>query len=787
MTVARNKRLRFKPRSQADDAPASSDLALAADGTITGFARDPAEPERRFTVEILLDGLVVATRHADAFVPRLAEDGRGDGCYGFVLDLPAAALSAAHLLEARLANLGTPVGRPIDLSATDRLLADNRPTAHLRWLGGLRFSGWLDTTAEVGLEASVDGDTVIQFRAGVWTRIEADGEQAERSVRAFDFHLPERFADGRPHRVTLRRDTGESLPAATDFVAFPDGLAATIASFGEAESERLRGELYDRLIPSSLPFADYAAWRERFPLPEVPPGQHRLAVIVIGHEGAGRTLASLEAQSHQEWSAAVIECDPFTIDGDAVEEFLREATDADSVLVAMAGTALSPDALARIGAAFEEHSDAIALYGDLDLLTADGELWPLAFPAFDYERMLEQGYCAHLFALRRRTAEAALRRRPENLYRLFNAVFDETGPHGANVLHLPGALATLHGLDLEVATTELAAATRSHLHARYVASDVVPGAGDMFPAVHVQRIPRRAQITIVIPTRDRLPLLRTCLDSIAPAVERSDAQILVVDNDSSDPDTLSYLSDIAEQGIATLRVEGPFNFARLNNRAAAMLETDILCLLNNDIEATDDRWLEEMLTRLAEPDVGAVGALLTWPSGVVQHGGVVLGMNFMAMHAFRDRLAEDSGYLDLLHVAHECNAVTAACLLTRRADYLSVGGMDETSFAVAFNDVDYCLKLREAGKRIVFTPHARLIHGERVSRGDDARADRRGNFERELDRFRARWRDALVNDPSYNPQLSRDGLPYGALAWPPGDRSARFNQRPRARHLPPGF
>ena len=130
---------------------------------------------------------------------------------------------------------------------------------------------------------------------------------------------------------------------------------------------------------------------------------------------------------------------------------------------------------------------------------------------------------------------------------------------------------------------------------------------------------------------------------------------------------------------------------------------------------------------------------LTFPGGVVQHGGVVLGVNFGAAHAFTDRLLDDPGYLDLLRVAHECNAVTAACLLTRRADYLAVGGMDEARFGVAFNDVDYCLKQREAGKRIVFTPHARLVHAESASRGRDHRPDKRDRFERELAMLRARW------------------------------------------------
>jgi GT2 family glycosyltransferase len=427
------------------------------------------------------------------------------------------------------------------------------------------------------------------------------------------------------------------------------------------------------------------------------------------------------------------------------------------------------------------------MYGDLDYLADDGRLWPLAFPAFDYERMLEQGYCAHLFAVRRDALFAGLEARPDNLYRLFNCLLDHRDPRQANILHLPGALATLPKLNRVNAGSRLSVASHMHLRARGVGAEVGQQQGNLFPAIRIKRPIAHERVTVMIPTRDRLSLLRTCLDSISPAVERCSADILVIDNDSADPETIDYLANLSRRGIRTLRIEGPFNFARLNNQAAAMLDSDVLCLLNNDIEANSDDWLEEMLTRLAEPDVGAVGALLTWPGGVVQHGGVVLGMNFAATHAYTDRFSDDPGFVDQLLVAHECSALTAACLVTRRSDYLAIGGMDEARFAVAFNDVDYCLRLRQTGKRIVFTPHAKLVHAESASRGKDDRADRRDRFERELSLLRARWGELLNEDPTYNPQLSRDGVPYSGLAWPPGPRNPRYNHLPTARALPLGF
>jgi GT2 family glycosyltransferase len=764
-----------------------SRLALAQDNTVSGFVFDPEAPERRFTVDILLDGLVLRTTYANALVPELFAQGL-DGAYGFSVTLEPDLLRAASVLEARVANLGTPIGRAIDLE-NDSAFADLRPTCELRWLGGLHFEGWIDSEVAATLEAVVDGETVAQVRATAWTHIGDDAKgQESRNARAFDFHVPQRFADGRVHRIGLRKDDGEQLPTTSVFVAFPDGLAEMIEAFGDHGAEQLRGKLYDQLIPASLPLADYANWRDRFPLPEPPASRLQLAVVVAGTAGAQQTLSTLETQSHENWTAGAIDGQPLAVDCDALLEFLEDAaSDAQHVVVTMAGMSLEPNALARIAAAFEAYPDATAIYGDLDFLADDGRLWPLAFPAFDYERMLEQGYCAHLFAVRRKALLAGLGARPDNLYRLFNCLLDHADPRQANILHLPGALATLPKLNRVNAGSRLAAASHMHLRARGIEPDVIQQQGNLFPAIRVKRPVRLERVTVMIPTRDRLSLLCTCLDSIAPAVERCRADILVIDNDSTDPETVDYLADLRRRGIRTLRIEGPFNFAKLNNEAATTLDSDVLCLLNNDIEANSDDWLEEMLTRLAEPDVGAVGALLTWPGDVVQHGGVVLGMNFAATHAYTDRFSNDPGFADQLLVAHECSALTAACLATRRSDYLAVGGMDEARFAVAFNDVDYCLRLRQAGKRIVFTPHAKLVHAESASRGKDDRADRRDRFERELSLLRARWGELLNQDPTYNPQLSRDGVPYSGLAWPPGPRTPRYNCVPAARDLPPGF
>jgi GT2 family glycosyltransferase len=262
--------------------------------------------------------------------------------------------------------------------------------------------------------------------------------------------------------------------------------------------------------------------------------------------------------------------------------------------------------------------------------------------------------------------------------------------------------------------------------------------------------------------------------------------VLVVDNGSSDPETIDFLAQLDADNTRVIRVDEPFNFGRLNNLAKSQIDSQYLCLLNNDIEALDDQWLAEMLGRIAEPDVGAVGALLLWPSGVVQHGGFVLGPDFRAEHAFNDRIDGDPGYGDLLRVAHECSAVSAACMLTRRNDYVWVGGQDEINLPIAFSDVDYCLKLRALGRRIVFTPHAKLLHVETASRGQDDRPDKKYRYERELQTLRARWGEVIADDPYYNPNLSRD-IPFSGLAWPPGVRDVRMPALPVRKDVPPGF
>ena len=702
-------------------------LRLVNGCVFVGFACDPSDPTRRFTVELLLDNIVVQTTYADQYVQDEAAR-IGHGCHGFTFRLAPAIVESAVMAEAGC-QFGPFGWSPSHASGWTNLVSPGRasPAKRLRWLGGLRFSGSIATDGEPALTVMVDGVAVMQVLTFGWAQAD-EGFDQDEAVRSFDFHLPERFADGAVRYLSVQEAAGDAFPESPlPFVAFPDGLAAAISQFAELEIERLRSELYDHLIPMSMPMANYEAWRKRFPPPTGLAGSFRCAIVLVPPGSVETSLESLETQSHNDWTVFALSADGHDMTFDPKEArvvLAREAEDCDFVVFGLAGTRFELNALQRIAQTFADFPQVLAVYGDVDVTAGDCKTWPVAFPAFDYERMLEQGYCAHLFALRRDIVDGLLAQNPSSLYRLFNSQFDDGIDALNTVVHLPGALGALASFDLVTATAALRQATTEHLARRDIGTDISASSGNLFPAVRVLRRPPSGQTTIVIPTRNQLPLLRNCIEFIAPVLERNNADILIADNDSSDEKTLEYLANVDARTARVLRLEGPFNFARLNNLAIQETKAEYLCLLNNDIEALDEKWLGELLSRIKEEDVGAVGALLLWPSNVIQHGGVVLGSNFAATHAFNDRIANDPGYADLLGIAHECSAVTAACMLTRRSDYLAVGGMDEIRFPISFNDVDYCLRLREIGKRIVITPHAQLLHVGSASRGKDDEPDK---------------------------------------------------------------
>ncbi|OYX64247.1 MAG: glycosyl transferase [Sphingomonadales bacterium 32-64-17] len=250
---------------------------------------------------------------------------------------------------------------------------------------------------------------------------------------------------------------------------------------------------------------------------------------------------------------------------------------------------------------------------------------------------------------------------------------------------------------------------------------------------------RLPSVSVIVPTRNRVDLLRTCLDGLAATDYPGSIEIIVIDNGSDEPETLRFLAELEPDFARVLSDNGPFNFAALNNRAVNETSGELLCFLNNDIEIADPHWLTVMAHQAMHADVGAVGAQLLYPDGRIQHAGVVLGIGGGAAHAHRLLKPAQAGYFHRHALPQFASAVTAACMVVRKSSFLAVGGFDEEHFTVSFNDVDLCMKLNARGWQSLYEPRAQLVHHESVSRGfdrDPVGAERQAG---ELAALRSRW------------------------------------------------
>ena len=273
-------------------------------------------------------------------------------------------------------------------------------------------------------------------------------------------------------------------------------------------------------------------------------------------------------------------------------------------------------------------------------------------------------------------------------------------------------------------------------------------------------------VSLIIPTRDKVELLRMCIESILRKTAYENYEILVIDNQSQEQSALDYLASLeANPKVRVLKYDAPFNFSAINNFGARHARGQLLGLLNNDIEVTDGGWLREMASQACRDGVGAVGCLLYYPDDTIQHAGVLTGLHGVAGHISVGKPRGDAGYFGRGRLVQNLSAVTAACMLVRKEIFDEVGGLDE-GLRVAFNDIDFCLRVRKAGYRNLWTPHAELYHHESASRGAEDTPEKIERFKGEVEFMYARWGAALSQDPAYNPNLTLSGYPFD-MAFPP--------------------
>jgi glycosyltransferase involved in cell wall biosynthesis len=272
-------------------------------------------------------------------------------------------------------------------------------------------------------------------------------------------------------------------------------------------------------------------------------------------------------------------------------------------------------------------------------------------------------------------------------------------------------------------------------------------------------------VSLIVPMRDMAKMTKACVESILRNTCYPNYEILIVNNNSQEEDTFVFLDEIKKRSrrVRIIDYEKPFNFSAINNYAADRAEGEILGLINNDIKILSEGWLEEMVSHALRSQIGCVGAKLYYPNKTIQHAGVILGLGGVAGHSHKQYAKQASGYFSRLKLTQNVSAVTGALMVVKKTIYKEVGGMDEEHLKVAFNDVDFCLKVMELGYRNLWTPYAEAIHLEFKSRGRDDDREKTERFSRETKYMRKRWGDILDNDPYYSPNLTRYRDDFGYL------------------------
>ncbi|MBI03119.1 MAG: hypothetical protein CL468_03700 [Acidimicrobiaceae bacterium] len=488
-----------------------------------------------------------------------------------------------------------------------------------------------------------------------------------------------------------------------------------LAGFARRVWRRLRG-LW-KTLESNTDLIDHGEWRKRWVDlterdREVAAGwkSATLFAVAVGNGPPGAvasTVASLGAQLHDRWAIGA------------------EAEDANWVVELEAGVVLHPAALATVARAIDTNPGLRLVYADHDHLDDGGRpVDPCFLPDWNPDLFEGLGWIGAL-VVRHQTVDAK----------------QVTGLDGGIVHHLPFLLASR--------PTRLRDADPAPVRHRWPVDNPPP------------------RVSVIVPTRDQGRLLEACLTSLRGRTRYPDLEVVVVDHDTTERRARRLIDGLADNPDAVVvPFTGPFNFAAMCNRGVEVASGEVIVLLNNDTEVVADDWLDELVGQLARPEVGVVGALLLFADGTIQHAGVHPGVGGLMGHGHKHRPGDDPGYHGRLTVAHEVAAVTGACLGITRKLWNRLGGLDEEHLAVAYNDIDLCLKARAANLRVVLTPHAVFHHHESVSRGYDEDPVRRARLQREVAVMEERWGDALHADPAHSPNLALTGDGFTPAAVP---------------------
>ena len=438
---------------------------------------------------------------------------------------------------------------------------------------------------------------------------------------------------------------------------------------------------------------------------------------------------------------------------------------------------LAPNALYEIAKAVNEHPDAEVIYTDEDKVTTDlkEHFQPHLKPDFNLDLLRSNNYICHFFVASRDLIKRVGGFRPE-----FNGAQDydlilRCTEQAKQIVHIPKIL--YHWRVHKASTADNPAskmyafdagkrAIEEHL-VRCRTKGTVQHTKDLgFYRVKYE-VCGEPLVSIIIPNKDQSEALKKCLDSIREKTSYRNYEIIIVENNSEEPETFAFYKKIAGEKIKIVTWEGEFNYSAINNFGVRHARGDYLLLLNNDVEIINGDWLTEMLSHCQRKEVGIVGAKLYYPDNTIQHAGIIIGIGGVAGSVFVGLPRAFSGYLHKASIQLDLSAVTAACMLVKRSVFEQVGGLEE-KLKVAFNDVDFCLRVREKGYLVVYDPYAELYHYESKTRGGEDTKEKIRRFQTEIEYMRSHWIGLLKKgDPYYNCNLS-------LTKW---DYSLKNNQR----------
>lgn len=768
---------------------------------LQGWALDPAKPDMRLVVEIYIDGNSVAFAKASEFHPGAPA---GDDFNGFAVQLRESWLAEAKTISARVANQQEWLDGTIQLPAPSP--SEPAPAASQVWhTGGLKVSGW-------AFDASDPNRTVtVTVRKGteVVAAVSADRLHHALTYKAsrkhgFELDLPWALADGQVHILDVHNDLGQPLSGSPlTLCCWPEGVEALLrsnaASFGDDAQVELLAKVarhQELLLPKSAGFHHYAEWFEVFqkPGPINPDLKSSCGVLIISDGDVQMDAVSRFSITQQRHPAAAIEVVSSSDVVPGLQRLFEQGC--DSIVPLSSGDRLAPHALDHLIPLLE--NDTAWAFGDCDCDGSGGERSsPWLKPVWDMHLFMGADIFTPGAIFSSPLAKKAFKlvpglpSQPCFSWDFFIASIALITEHQSlSVAHLPNIL--YHRNSNSAVSPANEPLNQERLKAiDWLANEIFNNGAtakpvELYPGlVNVTRNPPEIlpRLSIIIPTRDQLDLLRTCVEGVLTKTDYPNMEVIIVNNQSCEPETLEYLSELKNRNVVILDHPHEFNYAAVNNRAAEICSGEYICLLNNDIEVIHDNWAREMISYVTDSKTGIVGAKLCWGNRMVQHGGVVYGINSLAAHAGNFLHDDDAGMLGFNQITRRYSAVTGACLMMSKDLYRSFGGMNEHLFPVAFNDVDLCLRVEQSGLRILWTPNAKLFHLESASRGKDTTKDRRMRAEREQDNFIACWRMNKSVDSTYHPMLSHDYLagPYGGLAIPPLSVRIRYSEIPNHR------